>query len=80
MNNEEEIKCEYCDEIIQDEDSCEGSLHNGIKLCYDCLPDWQYDEDCNCECCYESAVSNMIDCKIDDMRMNDDEYDIVYGE
>jgi len=62
------MKCEYCEEIIQDEDSCDGSIYNGIKLCYDCLPDWQYDEKCNCESCYESAVSSYIDCRIDDMK------------
>ena len=70
MDNEEEIKCEYCEEKIEYEDSCEGSLYNGVKLCYDCLPDWQYDERCDCECCYERAVSDMIDCQIDDARMN----------
>lgn len=80
MNNDEEIKCDYCNEIIQEEDSCEGSLYNGVKLCVDCLGDWQEDERCDCECCYERAVSNDIDCKIDDMRMSDDEYDMVYGE
>ena len=81
MNNDEEIKCEYCDEVMTDnEDSCEGSLYNGVKLCVDCLAVWQQDENCDCECCYEAAVSNMIDCTIDDMRMTDDEYDMVYGE
>ena len=70
-NNEEEIKCEYCKEIIREEDSCEGSLYNGVKLCIDCLDDWQYDEDCNRESCYESSVSSYIDCRIDDMRMNE---------
>ena len=77
-----ELKCEYCDEVITDDNeaSCDGSLYNGIKLCIDCLDVWQYDEDCNCETCYESKVSNDIDCKIDDYRLSDDEYDAVYGE
>lgn len=80
MNNDEEIKCEYCGEIIEYEDSCEGSLYDGVKLCTDCLANWQEDEKCDCEDCQESAYWNNIDCKIDDMRMSDDEYDMVYGE
>ena len=64
--------CEYCDEAIVEEDSCEGSLYNGVKLCYDCLGEWQQDENCGCESCYEAAVSSDIDCMIDDMRMGDE--------
>ena len=43
--------CEYCDEPIVEEDNCEGSLANGVSLCYNCLGEWQIDNECDCESC-----------------------------
>jgi len=71
MSQEANEMCEYCDEIIIEEDSCEGSLYTGIKLCVHCLPDWQYDDKCDCDPCSQAAYDSMIDCQIDDARMGE---------
>lgn len=47
--------CEYCNQEINDEDrhedACQGSIYNGVKLCNECLSDWQTDEGCDCDDC-----------------------------
>jgi hypothetical protein len=75
MSNEE-IKCDDCEEIIEEGDQmwCEGSAQDGLTLCSCCWYDFKENRDgtrCTCEDCYESAYSSHIDCRIDDMRMGD---------
>lgn len=80
MNNDEEIKCDDCDEIIEEGSQmwCEGSAQDGLTLCSCCWYDFSENRDgedgrgCTCEDCQESAYSSMIDCQIDDMRTNDE--------
>jgi hypothetical protein len=79
MNNNEEIKCDDCSEIIEegDEMSCDGSAQDGLTLCSYCWYEFTDNRDeegglgCSCEECYDRGYWNDIDCKIDDMKMNE---------
>ena len=62
---DERAICEYCDDRIDEEDHCDGSLIAGATLCYDCLEDWQKDNTCKCVDCR--------DCIYCDAELEDDE-------